>query len=242
MSSAARVLDFIRLVAHPKPQPQIDKVDTSLRYTDILFGFVIKELFVRIQNWDQLELSVRLHLVMGTTLVLGSWIGYRRSQNRSSYEVKFFNLPFVRFALDQLMLILYFRIAVSTPMEGKLPSSPSGLAIHDLHLVLLIFGLYWVWDLLGISMTYTRLPPEPDSTSARRYPEITPEKKLGPNPQNADWPGSFITFGCLVLLLAMLLIANWVGSYGLLFGLTVLLLFYRWVKEIRTSWKSQQTA
>src|ERR1700733_11490014 len=237
MSSAARVREFIRLIAHPRPQPQVDKVDTSLRYTDILFGFVIKELFVRIQSWDQLERAVQLHLVMGTTLVLGSWIGYRRSQNRSSYEVKFFNLPFVRFVLDQLMLILYFRTAVSTPPEGTLPSSPGGLAIHDLHLVLLFFGLYWVWDLLGISMTYTRLPAEPESTAARRYPEITPEKKLGANPQYADWPGSFITFGCMVLLLVLLLIADWVGAYGMLSALTVLLLFYRWVKEIRTSWK-----
>ena len=44
--------------------------------------------------------------------MLGSWIGFRRSLNRTTYEVKFFNLPLFRFLMDQLMVILYFRIAV----------------------------------------------------------------------------------------------------------------------------------
>lgn len=126
----------LRLVLHPPPQP--GQVDTSLRYTDILFGFVIRELFLRIQNWFQLDAAVRSHLIVGATLVLGSWIGYRRSLNRSSYEVKFFNLPLFRFILDQLMLILYFRIAVLTS-GGTESRAPSVLATETIELVFLVF-------------------------------------------------------------------------------------------------------
>ena len=89
-----------RVALHPIPQ--VGRIDTSLRYTDILFGFVIRELFLRLQNWPDLTAAVRWHLIVGTTLVLGSWIGYRRSLNRSSYEVKFFNLPLARFIVDQV--------------------------------------------------------------------------------------------------------------------------------------------
>ena len=61
------------------PVPEVGRIDTSLRYTDILFGFVIRELFLRLQNWPNLTAAVQWHLIVGTTLVLGSWIGYRRS-------------------------------------------------------------------------------------------------------------------------------------------------------------------
>src|SRR6266404_5018759 len=105
-----------RVALHPVPEPE--RFDTSLRYTDILFGFVIRELFLRIKNWPQLSGDVHWHLIVGTTLVLGSWIGFRRSLNRSVYQVKFFNLPLFRFIMDQLMLILYFRIAVLTSADG----------------------------------------------------------------------------------------------------------------------------
>src|SRR5688500_15778712 len=97
------------LVVSPPAEPT--KRDTGLRFTDILFGFVIRELFIRLQDWGELAWFVRWQLIAATALVLGSWIGFRRSLNRSDYELKFFNLPLLRFVLDQLMVILYFRIA-----------------------------------------------------------------------------------------------------------------------------------
>src|SRR5947207_7928440 len=86
--------DRFRLMLHPKPE--LVRLDTSLRYTDILFGFVIREIFLRLQYWHNLNLDAWLYLLVCLALVLGSWIGYRRSLNRSSYEVKFFNLPLFR--------------------------------------------------------------------------------------------------------------------------------------------------
>lgn len=86
------IKSFFRLMLHPKPE--VAQLDTSLRFTDILFGFVIREIFLRLQYWENLPRHVLMHLGVCLALVLGSWIGYRRSLNRSSYEVKFFNLPF----------------------------------------------------------------------------------------------------------------------------------------------------
>ena len=34
------------------PPAEVSKVDTGLRFTDILFGFVIREIFLRLQNWS----------------------------------------------------------------------------------------------------------------------------------------------------------------------------------------------
>jgi hypothetical protein len=137
-----------RVMLHPVPE--VGRIDTSLRYTDILFGFVIRELFLRLQNWPDLDAAVQWHLIVGTTLVLGSWIGYRRSLNRSSYEVKFFNLPLFRFVVDQGMLVLYFRIAVLTNVDRTNLPTASVLAADTTKFVMYVFFLYVVWDLLGI--------------------------------------------------------------------------------------------
>ena len=74
---------------HPVPEPE--KFDTGLRYTDILFGFVIRELFLRLQNWAHIDQAIKFHLIAGATLILGSWIGFRRSLYRTGYQIKFFN-------------------------------------------------------------------------------------------------------------------------------------------------------
>jgi hypothetical protein len=161
-----------------QPFPDVSKTDTSLRYTDILFGFVIRELFLRLQNWSALDSATRWHLIIGTVLVLGSWVGYRRSLKRSAYEVKFFNLPLLKFIADQLMLILYFRLAVMTPANGTLaaatatPLPPDVLATQTTFLVVQVFFLYVIWDVLGVWMAASRLP-----SGKPRYPIVKDQEK-----------------------------------------------------------------
>jgi hypothetical protein len=186
----------------------------------------------------QLDSVVRWHLTIGTILILGSWIGYRRSQNRSAYEVKFFNLPFFRFALDQLMLILYYRVATLTPTEGRHPAGDV-LPETDTFLVVTVFILYLLWDGLGLCMAYSkRLPAEIRDGVVWRYPKIE-EKKMTAEPHARDWTGFFITSGFLIAFVITYLAAGIARHDFLLPALASLLLLYRWVKEIRTSWKSQ---
>lgn len=220
-----------RLFAIFHPTPTVGQVDTSLRYTDILFGFVSRELFLRLQNWPGIPNSVRAHLIVGTILVLGSWIGFRRSLNRSSYEVKFFNLPFFRFLADQGMLILYFRIATLTPV-GPNGMPPNVLANQTMLPVLWVFVLYVVWDILGLWEAYSKT-----GDGRPRY-GLVRDKISTVEWQQANWAGFVITVCFLGALLVEWLVSACFDPLWVLCALAVFLLLYRWIKEIRTTWQS----
>jgi hypothetical protein len=228
---------IFRLALHPVPE--LEHFDTSLRYTDILFGFVIRELFSRLQNWNQIDRAVQLHLIVGTTLVLGSWIGFRRSLYRTTFQVKFFNLPLIRFVVDQLMLVLYFRVAVLTDVGGKQIPPPDDLANSTSELVMYVFFLYTIWDLLGMWMAKARTIAS-DGTEKPRYPEITNSKdpKMTDKAQTINWRGFLITIGSTGLLLFVWSLRCRLSPNWRFFIVTALLLLYRWAKEMRTSWLS----
>jgi hypothetical protein len=214
-------------VFHPQPSPGTK--DTSLRYTDILFGFVIRELFQRLSKFLDLQQTTQAHLIVGTVLVLGSWIGYRRSLYRSSYEVKFFNLPFFKFLVDQLMLILYFRIATVTPTE-PLQATPA-LAHTTLELVFFVFVLYLVWDVLGLVETTARKDGRPV------YTKVDKEGKMTEEPEQPNWAGFWITATCTPLFGALWFVLPCIGSVPALYITVFLLLVYRWLKENRWLWQ-----
>lgn len=204
------------------PPAKQDAPDTGLRFTDILFGFVIKELFLRLQDWSALPAFVKWQLVAGSALVLGSWVGFRRSLKRTEYDIKFFNLPLARFAVDQLMLILYFRVAILTPYPYGDHASvdPGALTDSTVKALMYVSALYLLWDLLGLLMAYSS-----------KY-EV--EK---------DWRGAAITlvfFGlsALVFELARDSKIDAGDAEHWLMGATAVLLLYRFAKEIRTTSRS----
>lgn len=212
------------------PTPSVGRVDTSLRYTDILFGLVIRELFQRLQHWTSIQNIVRAQLVVGTILVLGSWIGYRRSLNRSAYEVKFFNIPFFRFVTDQAMLILYFRISTLTPVDLHSAISPD-IAQSTLTAVLIVFVLYAVWDALGL---WEGLATKPDGTP--RYSVVDEDKREPTGKRKTpDLIGCTITLSFLAALFVVWMRSATDDVLWDLWVVAVLLLLYRWVKEVRTT-------
>jgi hypothetical protein len=217
------------------PTPSVGRVDTSLRYTDILFGFVIRELFLRLQNWPGIPNLVRAQLIAGTILVLGSWIGFRRSLNRSSYELKFFNLPFFRFLADQGMLILYFRMATLTSVVGPNVVPSNVLLNQTLQSVLWVFVLYAVWDGLGLWEAYSK-----KGDGKPRYGLVKDDKVSTDERQRANWAGLVITVVFLGALFVDWLLSACFDPFWILCVLAVLLLLYRWIKEIRTTWQSLQ--
>jgi hypothetical protein len=173
--------------------------------------------------------------------VLGSWVGFRRSLNRSSYTVKFFNLPLFKFFLDQMMLVLYFRLAVMTNVDPGGSTAPM-LALHTLELVMYVFVLYVGWDLLGIRMAYSTYRWGP-SKGKPRYPAVVDGKVPDTTKyQNADWRGFWIT----VAFLTGLGVLRWkspnIADVYLALGTIVMLLLYRFVKELRSSIKSPDAA
>lgn len=222
-----------RLAFHPVPE--VGRRDTSLRYTDILFGFVIRELFLRLQNWPQLEGVVKWHLMTATVLVLGSWIGYRRSLNRSSYEVKFFNLPFWRFVVDQFMLVVYFRMAVLTTIPAASGFDWQQLVLDTTRLTAYVFASYVVWDLLGLWMgaaTDTH-----GGVVMPRYPLVDADDKPTTSAVALDWIGFGITTAAFTAVVGLWLLARFPNPWAVLPALIIILLAYRWSKEMRTSWR-----
>lgn len=213
------------------PTAQVSSLDTSLRYTDILFGLVIREVFVRLKDFPNIPTDRLLHLLVAAILVIGSWIGYRRSANRSDYEVKFFNIPLFKFLTDQGMLVLYFKVATITAV------SAAALAGTTTQLVTLVFVLYFVWDLLGVWMAQAR------RNGALIYSKIDKDKKEPTGtPLVVDWEGALITFiGLLIVLLLdcpklrLTPTANFIA-------LSAVLVLYRYAKEVKTTWRAARAA
>jgi len=223
--------------SRPAPRTSAGAARYELAVHGHPFGFVIRELFLRLQNWTQLDGAVRLHLVVGTILVLGSWIGFRRSLHRSGYQVKFFNLPLFRFLLDQMMLILYFRIAVLTDVGMTQSPAASDLAKNTHRLVLFIFVLYVVWDSLGMWMAKAKTTGA-DRKKKPLYPVVV-ESKMTDDEQAINWVGFLITAGGLLALLGLWLLADWMTPNYLFLTTATFLLIYRWAKDLRTSCQSR---
>ena len=159
------------------PPAIVSTQGTALTFTDILFGFVIKELFSRLQYWGTQPSVVRWQLVIGITLVLGSWIGFRRSMARSNYELKFFNLPSFRFITDQALVFMYFRISILTPEAANPKVRPVNLVQTTTMWVAVIFGLYLVWDFLGVLMSLSPKYKKIDQATKRKRP--SPFRRTG---------------------------------------------------------------
>jgi len=238
-----------RLRTALSPPAQVTRVATGLTFTDILFGFVIRELFIRLQNWGELAWFVRWQLIASTLLVLGSWIGFRRSLNRSLYELKFFNLPLARFVLDQLMVILYFRIAVLTPTDPQLSVNAETVTESTMETLLFVFALYAVWDLLGILMAVANdrtHAVEPGGRARPKYPQVdreTENQTEPPQRSNPDWRGLGITVAGVLVFLVLTIMScsaaisdNTAGLY--LASAAVMLLVYRFAKEVKNSWRT----
>lgn len=208
----------IAAIFSPPAEPTGSR-ETGLTFTDILFGFVLMELFVRLAHTDSLPKFAFLQLITATLLVLGSWIGFRRSLTRPSYELKFVNLPLVTFVLDQAMVVLYFHVAILTP-EPWSAKAPGPLAHATIRALFAIFCLYLVWDAVGgIWMGL-----------ASKYPK-----------HKASWGGPLITVLALLGSAALFFIPNYSQMRGpqadlILAEAAALLFVYRFLKEIRTTW------
>jgi hypothetical protein len=252
------------------PPAEVTRTEVGLTFTTVLFGFVIWELFRRIgnQNWTNLRAPVQWQLAAGVALLLGSWIGFSQSAFRSRYRLKFFNLPLIRFVLDQGMVILYFRIAVLTPADSATslpvmsPETLGGVLTNEtLKTLALIFVLYGLWDLLGIWMARAGPPGPPDHP---KYPRVEDDPKVvkkritlrSAAPKEVEvetlkaderapynWGGLVITGVFLGAVLTVLGLypgrdLSDQAAVEALFAATALLVLYRVAKELRSSWKA----
>ncbi len=206
------------------PSPTEDKLGTGLRLTDVIFGFVFKEVFFRLADWNEIPndiaWTVRIHLVLVAVLVLGSYIGYRNSLKRADYEIAFVNLPMVKFVLDQGMVVLYFVLATRTPDDpadfAESPSTYGAAWMQDtITLVLAVTCLYLVWDFVSFLMT-----------------------KFNYGSVKFRWLGLFITLASTLAIFLTLLVFSWIdpgdsGARAFLIVVGAVLILYRVAKDHR---------
>jgi hypothetical protein len=204
------------------PPAEKSQLRTGLQFTDILFGFVISQIFLRLQNWAVLSHFSRWQLICSAALVLGSWIGFRRSLNRSEYELKFFNMPLFRFLLDQIMLIFYFRVATLTPRDPDKSVNVPAVTHDTIKALLFVFALYLLWDIVGQIMAWTTA--KYDSKRDLIAPAIT-----------------IVSLAGVGVLLHVVDSATTFDANLLMALSTGLLIGYRWLKDIRTTLRGAGT-
>lgn len=130
-----------------KPVP--DLRESSLTFTDILFGLVLAEMFRRGNELAEISWAGRMHLAVALVLVAGSWIGYHNSRKRPNYQSNFFNLPLFLFVLDLTMVFLYWLLGINpegTPELARGPDAYDPSALLEVNVVSLVFLLYLLWD------------------------------------------------------------------------------------------------
>jgi hypothetical protein len=200
-----------------------DPNDTGLRFTDVLFGFALREAVTRLVAWSDLTTVARVHLVLAVLVILGSYIGFRNSQKRGKYQLRFFNLALVRFATDQTMVFLYFWLA----LYFQVSALPSGTAIFrfDARIVLTIFGLYLAWDLVSHLMA-----------GSKRYYTVKGSKPEEDEVMKVDTYRTVITIIGLIVAAGIWAIAEFVepaggaATWGIA-GLALLVVVYRFFKD-----------
>jgi len=188
-----------------------DQGKTSLTFTDVIFGLVITQIFVQAVPFRKLSGPVLVHLGLATVVVLGSYIGYRRSLKRGEPPLYFFSLSLLRFMLDLAMIFLYYLLVV-TPDTTKDPATAHVSSRFDAVVGASIFLLFLLWDLVSTWM------------AAAGY-------QVG-----YSWLRTFLTFAFLAVSAGVLALAHheprsagWAIKIDT--ALIVLNLAYRWLKD-----------
>jgi hypothetical protein len=213
----------------PEDKYVSDPADSGLQFTDVLFGFALFEVVRRFVEWTDLTSATRLHLCLATMTILGSYIGFRNSRKRGAFPLRFMNLATFRFALDQVMVFLYFWLALyfsidKNALTGKIDKLPSSQSLlrFDSRVIAIIFVLYLAWDFLSHMMACTgKYLIEKDSKS-----ETLPAK----------WHRTVVTLACTVVAGGLWLVVEIHDPAGAaaeawLVGLIVLVFMYRVVKD-----------
>src|SRR5262249_52839789 len=130
-------------------------------------------------------------------------------------------------------------VLTPTPVAGKILPDVNELAHTTIKLVAWIYFLYLFWDLLSIWMDKSRITT--NGTKQPRYPEVE-DNKMTTKAKSIDWAGFLITLASFIFTTILWLAHNCCTPRELFIMAIVLLLAYRWAKEIRTSCKSLRQA
>ena len=91
-------------------EPQLDRGPVGI--IDVLLSLVVVEILRPLRDYQDLSVAAWSHLGLAAVLTLTTWIGHHR-RGRQQFLVRFFNLPLWSFALDLLMVVACWMLAVT---------------------------------------------------------------------------------------------------------------------------------
>lgn len=192
---------------------------------------VVLEVFSasRVPKLKQLEANLApaaLHYAVAFTLTITSFIGYYTSTNVPRLQIKFFNYPFVQFALDVSMVVSYFLAFSFVETRGSITS-----AAPESWIVFISFLAYVAWDVVSWRIRGDTL----SQLALGSLPYAQDEKGR----QTYSWR-RWVTVGCSVTagILVYTAVYEDLGSGGVIVVdslLIALILGFRLLKSLRDS-------
>ena len=152
-------------VARPDDRP----TTSGISFVDILFALAVGEVLApscrgRPAMRRAPPAPIVWNLAVALVLILTSFIGYHNSQNRPLFTVRFVNVSLCKFVLDISTVIVYFLFASYAVVS---PAQTQTLLL----LVVLVFGLYLLWDTTSwYEKKRTELPNRVDDGRCRSGP------------------------------------------------------------------------
>jgi hypothetical protein len=137
-----------------------DEVEPRLRFgfVEMLFALTAAEIAIQASDLvkylgiDTAVLPAYTHLLVATTLVTTSWVGWLKSKapgNRLDVEAVF-SWPFVVLLLDVFLVVCYFIVVRGLDAKGSgdsiVRAAPS--AANETFWLMVVFAGYFLWDVL----------------------------------------------------------------------------------------------
>jgi hypothetical protein len=230
-----------------KRLPELDGSSIGVSFVDLLFALAVAQVFAPVAEFatnpadHPLDSTSISHLIVALTMTIMSWIGYHASANKPRFRPHFFNIELVKLILDIAMVAVYFLVAANAVR----PQRDSRIEIA---LVAAAFTLYQLWDIAswyqkrGDSNKYRAAwlkayPPEPPCN------HLTPEWSATDTGRMMATSISFFATAALAVLsfsrLGDLMANHQIGVDAILM---IILVGYRWLKEVLAADLPAQTA
>lgn len=153
--------------------PQFVERDVGGTFLDLLFGFVVADIFQQAVS-SGFSGARTAQLILAGVVTITSWLGYHQSRGRTPFRLEYFNLPMLQFTVHLGLIVVFFRLA-----ERSEPIGPtrSATAVPESILVVVTFALYTTWETSSKVVWRTRryldaLPRTPKWDALRADPEV----------------------------------------------------------------------
>jgi hypothetical protein len=124
-------------------------------FIDILFGLVVTEIFTAFTSVRLHEYATWAGLSLSLVLVVFSWIGYHKAKKAYGQSISFKDVSIVLLFVDIAIVGIYLALVKQIEHTEKLGRGHHPvLSIRpEAATLLVVFGLYLVWDLFQIRLS-----------------------------------------------------------------------------------------